>query len=1073
MKWFFLLFLSFTVNILSAQEKYALLISAIDSKTAAEKIISRNDIQLLAKVLSIQGFKNNNVTIDTSVADKNSFFSQISKITAALRRGDFVLLYFDMPLKNEPGKSDWLLEISNNPSQNISLTELTASLNTISKKLNDPNLFFSFFNSEMSAPADNLSFSKENLSINGLLACRPGEKKLYSNNVSLFIRSAANALTAESSYMTTYYDLLQRVETNMLLHTSRQHPALIYSGSKPALFNNRFIKSPVYFPVQSQTDNQTVVINAGQNINILPGTMVKFYPANSFDTAKKMVTQGIVTSSTEVTAVVKLTKPYADARQNLWSYIGWNDNDMAAINPLSFNTSFSQSGNAAKNKYFETIVKEIKEDVKLSKYIKFVSTGGDLQISDIGLMSKDSISCTVINPRTGGLVKDFFYSTKNDKLTYDNNNPGSHSDVEDYLIRTAEWQYLSQLHNPVQELQLDALLKYTTQKEMQSENGYPVVYENDELVLSLHNSGSKKIYFSILALRADKSSKLISPGLGESGSNFFILPGGTFISEAFTVNPPFGQEKLKIITSSEPVEPEELRQQNILTRKKENAGSFLPEYVNIQDFEYEIRNSLYAGNKSVKKTNVQTTVTGKKIQISNSSAEKVFFNVLQALDNGNYKTILPGISNPPVNCVVNPAGHSSFELAETPEGNTQLIYVFADRPFLLNQYESENKTINELLTDIIRNGRIPGSPLNKITLRQQLAPVENKTTTRGNDIMIKLVNPRLANERTTPLQALSREFIINGFAMTEDNKPVQSVKINGEPAEYDRNLKFFDKIIQLSGGKNKIVIEAADEKGFTAAQTFEVELQKTDLADTDVKGINYFLGIAVNNYKTWPPLFNAKNDIISFAGLMEQKFGYLSANTVLLIDTAATRRNIIRQIRSFLVKVKPNDNVIIYFSGHGNKDQLTDGDYYFIPSDGEADDVSSAVKSTDIIDNFKNIKAKNCLLIMDACFSGLISNSANRQISLGNANKNPADLPSKWIITSGRATKVSDGLPGTNSPFASVMINYLKDNTEQSKLTISKLIDYLKDNVPKFNKQQIPFGLSIAGEGELTFRIVN
>ena len=126
------------------------------------------------------------------------------------------------------------------------------------------------------------------------------------------------------------------------------------------------------------------------------------------------------------------------------------------------------------------------------------------------------------------------------------------------------------------------------------------------------------------------------------------------------------------------------------------------------------------------------------------------------------------------------------------------------------------------------------------------------------------------------------------------------------------------------------------------------------------------------------------------------------------------------------------------------------------------------------MDNFKNIKAKHCLLIMDACYSGLISNSANKQqISVGNANKNPADLPSKWIITSGRATKVSDGVPGTNSTSTSVMLSYLKDNTDESKLTISKLIDYLKDNVPKFNKQQIPFGVSIAGEGELTFKIAN
>jgi hypothetical protein len=1067
-----LLFISLAAHSLYGQEKYALIISPPGNKQASEKINDRNDIQLLTYGLSVQGFKSKNVLIDTAAHDKNSFFASLNKLAVQLKRGDFVLLYFDSPLINDEATTNRALQISTGPSQNILLSELASSLNNISKTINDPDVFFSLFNSE-ATPATIKELSlKDGWPINGMVATQPGEKKVFINNTSLFVRSVTAALTTGSSYITTYQDLLQKVETNMLLYTSRQHPVLIYSGSKPALFNNRFIKSPVYFTVNLQPDNQTVVINAGQNINILPGTVVKFYPTNVFDTSKKLVTAGKVTASSELSSVVKLSTPYADATKTLWAYIGWNDNDTAPISPLTFNTTFTESSDAMKKKYFETILKEIKEDPKLSKYITFVPAAGDLQISDIGLMSKDSISCTIINPRTGALMKDFFYSTKNNKLTYDNNGPDAHSNVEDYLIRTAEWQYLSKLHNPVPELQVEASLKYISKKETQKENGYPVVYENDEMILSLHNPGVKKIYFSLLALRSDKTSKLIYPGLGESGSTYFIAPGETFTTEPFTINPPFGQEKLKIITSAAPIEIEELREKNVLTRKKENINSFLPEYVNIQDFEYEIRNSIYDKRNNIKRPEIK--IAGKKLQIANPSAEKIFFNVLQQMDDGNYKTIFPNIFHTQINCVVNAGSQSSFNMAEEPEANTQFIYLFTDRPFLLSNYEKDDKIISELLTDIIRYGRIPGSPLNKITLSQQLITAENKTASRSNDIVIKLVSPRLAHERTVPLQAATQEYTVNGFAMTEENKPVKTVKINGETVDYDKKLKFFDKIILLTGGKNKIVIEAIDEKGFNVAQTFEVELEKTTTTDISGKGTNYFLGIAVDDYKTWPPLSNAKNDVLSFSKLMEQKFGYQSANFILLMDTAATRKNIIRQIRSFLVKAKPNDNIIIYFSGHGNKDQLTDGDYYFIPSDGEADDVSSTVKSTDIIDNFKNIKAKNCLLIMDACFSGLISNSVNKQqISLGNANKNLADLPSKWIITSGRATKVSDGPPGTNSPFASVMLSYLKDNTEPYKLTITKLIDYLKDNVPKFNKQQIPFGMSIAGEGEIMFNIAN
>jgi hypothetical protein len=947
----------------------------------------------------------------------------------------------------------------------------------VAANVKDPNLFFSIFDSDIPATQPDAAkklFSKDALKMNCIFSCLPGEKSFSTNNTSVFARAVAAALTTESSFITTYSDLLSKLEKFILLFTTMQHPALFFQGTKSDIFNNSFVRGPVYFNIKSQADNSTVEINAGQNINILPGTLVKFYPANVIDTGHKLVVEGKVISSGDLSSVVHLSKPQSEAGKKFWAYVGWNESDTSRINPLTFNTSFSESGNTEKTKYFNAILNEIKTDTKLSRYVQFVSKGGDIQINDIGLMSKDSISCTIVNPRTGRLLKDFFYSTKTKNLTYDNNGMDKYSEVEDFIIRTAEWQYLSKLHNNVSELQVDAELHDVVKTEIQKENGFPVVYENDEVLLSIYNPGSKKIFFSVIDLTADKSSKLIVPGLGENAASFFVLPGQTFNTEPFIIKLPFGLERFKIITSLAPLEIEELRQKNILTREKEAGSSFFPEYANIQDYDFEIRSNAYARESSGKKITISSLITKNKVQIKNPSGEKIFFNLLKQSKDGSYSIILPNKAIPAVNCNVSADGSSSFEHGENLEDQAQLISVYADRPFVLSNYETENKSINDLLIDIIRSGKIPGSPLNKITLTQQVLTQQEKVTTRGNNILIKLVSPRVSADREGTLAAQSRDYTVNGFALTEDNKAVKTIMINGEKVEYDENLKFFDKIISLSPGKNKIIIEAFDAKGFSGAKTIEVELQKSEAVDISAKGVNYFLGIGIDDYKVWPRLFNAKNDVTSFSNLLEEKFGYYAADVRLLLDTAATRKNIIKQIRSFLTKVKPNDNVVIYFSGHGNKDQLADGDYYFIPYDGDADDVSSDVKSTDIIDNFKNIRARHCLLIVDACFSGLIANSVNtsQKISVANSNKNPEDLPSKWIITSGRATKVSDGEPGTNSPFASVMINYLKENNDESLLKISKLISFLKDNVPKFNKLQTPFGMSIAGEGELTFKIL-
>jgi glycosylphosphatidylinositol transamidase (GPIT) subunit GPI8 len=206
---------------------------------------------------------------------------------------------------------------------------------------------------------------------------------------------------------------------------------------------------------------------------------------------------------------------------------------------------------------------------------------------------------------------------------------------------------------------------------------------------------------------------------------------------------------------------------------------------------------------------------------------------------------------------------------------------------------------------------------------------------------------------------------------------------------------------------------------------------------------------------------------------VQTKFGFDSIH--LLLDTAATRKNIITSIRGFLKNAGPNDNIIIYLSGHGNEDQLADGDYYFIPQEADADDVSGAVKSSDIVDNFKKIRAKRCLLIVDACYSGMITNSvntANQPITSSGDKLATENSPTKWIITSGRATKVSDGEKGKNSPFAAVLINYLREHDDEPSLKMSKLIEFLKEKVHELNKLQEPLGIPIEGRGEWIFKPV-
>jgi Caspase domain. len=167
--------------------------------------------------------------------------------------------------------------------------------------------------------------------------------------------------------------------------------------------------------------------------------------------------------------------------------------------------------------------------------------------------------------------------------------------------------------------------------------------------------------------------------------------------------------------------------------------------------------------------------------------------------------------------------------------------------------------------------------------------------------------------------------------------------------------------------------------------------------------------------------------------------------------------------------------VIIYLSGHGNENQLDDGDYFFIPQDAEGDNEATFVTSWDIVGKFKKIRARHCILIVDACYSGMITNSAgtgDRTIRSTGSPVSLEDMPSKWIITSGRGTKVADGTGG-NSPFATVLLNYLRDKSKPEDLKITRLISFLVENVPKLNELQVPLGVQVQGEGEPVFKVSN
>lgn len=253
------------------------------------------------------------------------------------------------------------------------------------------------------------------------------------------------------------------------------------------------------------------------------------------------------------------------------------------------------------------------------------------------------------------------------------------------------------------------------------------------------------------------------------------------------------------------------------------------------------------------------------------------------------------------------------------------------------------------------------------------------------------------------------------------------------------------------------------------------------------KAKNYLLAIAVNNYEDHPNipnLNNCINDVQDLVTLLTEDFEFESENVRLLTSGEldgrfehmrrgpATEEFIFRELRAIGQEIKKEaglsikTNLILYYSGHGIYDDFLDQGYW-IPADAKLDDYSKYVSNSTIRDFLNSIRTHHTFLISDSCFSGsLFAISDGRSIGSSRLEKDA----SRWGLTAGRNEVVSDGAAGTNSPFATGLIEVLQGN---KTIGVQQLCSLVLEKVAA-DESQTPRGepLRVKGHegGQFIFR---
>jgi uncharacterized caspase-like protein len=237
--------------------------------------------------------------------------------------------------------------------------------------------------------------------------------------------------------------------------------------------------------------------------------------------------------------------------------------------------------------------------------------------------------------------------------------------------------------------------------------------------------------------------------------------------------------------------------------------------------------------------------------------------------------------------------------------------------------------------------------------------------------------------------------------------------------------------IYLEEGENTILLEALTAANNYRQETISINLEAPS---QDVESVNHLLLIGINDYENWSVLKNATNDIEAVRKTLTERYQFHDSNTVVIANAEATKTTIERTLRSLARKVQPNDNVLIYYAGHGWYDSLLN-EGYWVPVEGSSDleETSTYISNVIITQYIRSINAQHVLLVADACFSGSLyavptRGVADQQQYLSNLAKQK----SRWVLASGGLEEVADvSFQDKNlSPFAYYFVKYLTEKNE-------------------------------------------
>jgi len=398
--------------------------------------------------------------------------------------------------------------------------------------------------------------------------------------------------------------------------------------------------------------------------------------------------------------------------------------------------------------------------------------------------------------------------------------------------------------------------------------------------------------------------------------------------------------------------------------------------------------------------------------------------------------------------------------ADTPVSNRRLEETQA----LLAAKEREVATLRASVNRLAGSGDQSGRELANlrdalarseaewVLLKAGFQPVKQEMAQGGPRIDLKqvqLVEPELLSGtrdiqvRKVSAPSATRSWIVVGRVVSAAG--LKSLLVNKRRQSPEKETAFS---IQLTESDQLLHIVAIDRQDRTsmiewrlpaavgreggeqreASSVRLTAVQRLQLASS--LGSYHALVIGNNNYRQVPALRTAVSDAQEVATVLREQYRFQ-----VKVLTDATRYDILSALNELRGTMTKNDNLLIYYAGHGNIDDRT-GRGYWLPIDaGPKGDTGNWIANEDITSILDATPARQLLLVADSCYSGTLTRSALGQLQAGKRQDQVLELVeqmaqkrSRIAMTSGGVEPVLDAGAGTHSLFAEAFLKALRAN---------------------------------------------